>query len=253
MNSNPSTEVRSTAEDLARRMGARFFGIADLAPAQTFITAQGGAFLSEFPRAVSMGVTLHDAIVDQLPQHKQKAIAHTYDYLYYTVNQTLDRISLRISTLLDQEGFRTLLVPASNTLDTDKAVGLFSHKLAAHLSGLGWIGPSCLLITPQAGPRARWVTILTDAPLAAGSPMENGCGDCRACVDACPVNAFTGRGFDAEEPRDLRFNVHRCMDYRSYLENKVTGKRVCGMCIQSCPIGQGHSYPEYFMKSFLRQ
>jgi epoxyqueuosine reductase QueG len=240
MRSNLSGDIRSTTEDLARRMGARFFGIADLAPAREFITAQGGAFLSEFPCAVSMGITLHDGILDQLPNHTQRSIAHTYDYLYYTVNRSLDRIALRISTLLDQEGFRTLLIPASNTLDEEKAVGLFSHKLAAHLSGQGWIGPSCLLVTPQAGPRVRWVTILTDAPLAAGFPLANGCGDCRACVDACPANAFTGRVFDPNEPRDLRFNVHRCMDYRSYLEDKVTGKRVCGMCIQSCPVGQRH-------------
>lgn len=238
MQSNQSEEVRSTSEDLARKMGARFFGIADLAPAHDFIAAQGGAFLSDFPRAVSMGITLHDAIVDQLPQHTQKPVAYTYDYLYYTVNRSLDRIALRISTLLNQDGHRTLLIPASDTLDKEKAVGLFSHKLAAHLSGLGWIGPSCLLVTPQAGPRVRWVTILTDAPLEAGSPLSNGCGDCRACVDACPPNAFTGRVFDSDEPRDLRFNVNRCMDYRSRLEKKVTGKRVCGMCIQSCPIGQ---------------
>jgi len=30
-----------------------------------------------------------------------------------------------------------------------------------------------------------------------------------------------------------------CMDYRSRLEKEVTGVRVCGMCIQSCTVGQG--------------
>jgi epoxyqueuosine reductase len=230
--------IQKKVEKKARDMGARFFGAADLGPARDFITSQGGGFLAEFPRAVSLGITLHDGIVDQLPRHREIPVARTYDYLYYTVNRSLDRIALRISTLLDQNGYKTLLIPASDTLYKEKALGLFSHKLAAHLAGLGWIGPSCLLITPQAGPRVRWVTILTDAPLETGSPLSNGCGECRACVDACPPKAFSGRGFHPEEPRDLRFNVQKCMAYRGRLEEKVTGVRVCGMCIQSCPVGQ---------------
>jgi epoxyqueuosine reductase QueG len=230
--------LQKQLEEKARDMGARLFGAADLSPAGDFITTQGGEFLSDFPRAISIGITLHDAVVDRLTDHKEIPIAKTYDYLYYTVNRSLDRIALRISTLLDQNGYKTLLIPASDTLYKDKALGLFSHKLAAHLSGLGWIGPSCLLITPKAGPRVRWVTVLTDAPLETGAPLRNGCGACSACVDACPPKAFTGRVFHPEEPRDMRFDVKKCMDYRNWLENKVTGVRVCGMCIRSCPVGQ---------------
>jgi epoxyqueuosine reductase len=230
--------LQHALEEKALDMGARFFGAADLSPAREFITAQGGAFLETFPRAISMAITLHDGIVDQLPGHQEVPVARTYDYLYYTVNRTLDRIALRISTLLDQNGYQTLLIPASDTLYKEKALGLFSHKLAAHLAGLGWIGPSCLLVTPQVGPRVRWVTILTDAPLQTGVPLENGCGDCDACVKACPPKAFSGRMFHPEEPRDMRFDVQKCMDYRARLEEKVTGVRVCGMCIQSCPVGQ---------------
>ncbi len=225
-------------EEKARGMGARFFGVADLGSAREFITAQGGGFLGDFPRAVSMGITLHDGIVDQLPGHQEIPVARTYDYLYYTVNRSLDRMALCISTALNQAGHKTLLIPASDTLDTKRAFGLFSHKLAARLAGLGWIGPSCLVVTPQAGPRVRWVTILTDAPLSTGALLQNGCGDCNACVEACPPKAFTGRMFHPEEPRDMRFNVQKCIDYRGYLEKEVTGVRVCGMCIQSCPVGQ---------------
>ena len=199
--------LQKKLEQKARDMGARFFGAADLGPARDFITRQGGGFLAAFPRAVSLGITLHDGIVDQLPRHREIPVARTYDYLYYTVNRSLDRIALRISTLLDQNGYKTLLIPASDTLYKEKALGLFSHKLAAHLAGLGWIGPSCLLITPQAGPRVRWVTILTDAPLETGAPLSNGCGDCRACVDACPPKAFSGRVFHPDEPVPPRHKV----------------------------------------------
>jgi epoxyqueuosine reductase QueG len=219
-------------------MGARFFGVADLSVAREAIVAQGGEFIEGFPRSLSVGIALKDGIVNELPRHKEKVVAQTYDYLYHTVNQSLDRLSLRLSIILNDHGFRTLLIPATRWVDEGKVQGLFSHKLAARLAGLGWIGPSCLLITPEMGPRVRWVTVLTDAPLEAGSPIADRCSDCRRCVEACPPKAFTGRPFDPFEPREARFNVQRCIQYRANLRDKVTGVRVCGMCVYACPFGQ---------------
>jgi epoxyqueuosine reductase len=225
-------------ERQARVMGARFFGVADLTVAQEAIVAQGGEFLAAYPRALSVGIALSDGIVDQLPRHKEVAVARTYDYLYYTVNRSLDRIALRLSITLNRQGFQTLLIPASDTVDDENPLGLFSHKLAARLAGLGWIGPSCLLVTPEVGPRVRWVTVLTDAPLEAGSLVSNQCGDCQRCVEACPPRAFTGRPFDPGEPREARFDVRRCQEYRIHLRDEVTGARTCGMCVYVCPYGR---------------
>lgn len=225
-------------ENRATSMGAQFFGVADLTEALETIVEQGGDFLAAFPRSISLGIALNDSIVDQLSRHKEVGVARTYDYLYYTVNQSLDRIALHLSSILNVNGFQTLLIPASDTIDSKKVHGLFSHKLSARLAGLGWIGPSCLLITPELGPRARWVTILTDALLEASNPIPNQCGECQKCVEACPPKAFTGRSFDSSESREARFNVQRCIDYRIHLKNKVTGVRVCGMCVHVCPVGR---------------
>jgi epoxyqueuosine reductase QueG len=225
-------------ERQARVMGVRFFGVADLTVAQEAIVAQGGEFLAAYPRALAVGIALSDGIVDQLPRHKEVIVARTYDYLYYTVNRFLDRIALRLSITLNRQGFQTLLIPASDTLDDENLLGLFSHKLAARLAGLGWIGPSCLLVTPEVGPRVRWVTVLTDAPLEADNPLADQCGDCQRCVEACPPQAFTGRLFDPGEPREARFDVHRCQEYRIHLRDEVSGVRVCGMCVYVCPYGQ---------------
>jgi epoxyqueuosine reductase QueG len=220
-------------------MGARFFGVADLSVAQEAIVAQGGEFLATFPRAISVGIALMDSIVDELPRHKEPVIARTYDYLIYNVvNQSLDRIALRVSAALEEQGYRTLPVPTSQRVDDENLMGLFSHKLAAHLAGLGWIGKNCLLITPEVGPRVRWTTILTDAPLEAGSPLSNRCGDCRLCVEACSSQAFTGRPFDPQEPREARFDAHHCEEYRNHLRDEVTGVRTCGMCVYVCPYGR---------------
>lgn len=97
----------------------------------------------------------------------------------------------------------------------DRELGLFSHKLAAHLAGLGWIGKSCLPVTPEAGPRVRWASVLTDAPLAAGEQLEERCGECEACVEVCPAGAFSGRSFFSDEPRAARFDAFKCRYYHS--------------------------------------
>jgi epoxyqueuosine reductase QueG len=230
--------LQEELERQARSMGARFFGVADLTVAQEAIVAQGGEFLAAYPRALSVGIALSDGIVDQLPRHKEVAVARTYDRLYDTVNWSLDRIALRLSVTLNEHGFQTLLVPASDRVNREDLLGLFSHKLAARLAGLGWIGPSCLLVTPEVGPRVRWVTVLTDAPLETGSPLFDRCGDCQRCVEACPAQAFTGRPFDPDEPREARFDVRRCQEYRIHLRNEISGARTCGMCVYVCPYGR---------------
>ena len=129
-------------------------------------------------------------------------------------------------------------IPAAKRVDSERICAVFSHKLAAHLAGLGWIGKSCLLVTPQAGPRARWATVLTDAPLAAtGAPMDERCGECVQCVEICPMQAFTGAPFRAEEPREKRFDARKCERYFDAMKAKDTETAVCGLCLYVCPYG----------------
>lgn len=106
------------------------------------------------------------------------------------------------------------------------------------MAGLGWIGKSCLLINPEAGPRVRWTTILTDTPIEpTGVPLENNCGACTDCVDNCPVSAFTGKNFRTDEDREVRYDAKKCENYFKSMED--AGKiPVCGLCIYICPIGK---------------
>jgi epoxyqueuosine reductase QueG len=237
MKSETLMKHKEELEHQARSMGARFFGVADLTEAHQAIAAQGGDFLTAFPCALSVGIALSDGIVNQLPHHRKIAVARTYDCLYCTVNRSLDWIALHLSATLNEYGFQTLLIPASDTVNRDNHLGLFSHKLAAHLAGLGWIGPNCLLITPEVGPRVRWVTVLTDAPLEGGNSMANRCDGCKQCVDVCPAHAFSNRPFNPNEPREARFEANRCVEYRAKLQDEVTGVMVCGMCMYVCPYG----------------
>lgn len=226
-------------EHLAETWGADFFGVADLSPARDAILEQGGLVIAEYPRAISIGIALFDAVVDQLPQRAERAVAVTYrHHCYDVINQRLDIIISRLSSVLQADGHQALPVPASMTIDDEKLCASFSHKMAAHLAGLGWIGKNCLLITPEKGPRVRWATVLTDAPLTVtGEIMGEQCGTCEQCVEICPVNAFTGEPFRENETRDARFDASKCDRYLTRLEEQdVVG--VCGMCLYICPFGK---------------
>lgn len=224
---------------LAEGEGVDFYGVADLSLAHDAVLAQGGQTVAAFPKAISIGIALFDAIVDQLPQRAEPAVSLTYrQHAYDVVNQRLDHTASRLSSALQTQGHRAFPVPASQRVDDERLCGIFSHKLAAHLAGLGWIGRSCMLITPEVGPRVRWATVLTDAPLAVtGIPMPPACGECRECVDICPVGAFTGQLFRPEDPREVRFDAHKCQRYFEDLE-ETTGLNVCGLCLYVCPNGR---------------
>jgi len=234
MSENIDEQIRA----LALSLDADYYGVADLAPARDFIHAQGGERVSRYPRGIVVGIRLQDSVVDLLPE-KDKAGAILYRHTTYdVVNIALDQVALRLANLLQRQGYHAFPVPASKRTSDEHICGILSQKLAAHMAGLGWIGKSCLLVTPDHGPRVRWVTVLTDAPLKpTGSPMEPRCGECTACVDICPVHAFTGRTFSPDEPREARFDAAACERYFKERE-KNDGVATCGMCVWVCPHGR---------------
>ena len=236
MKGTDKVNLRDKLESLAKDTGATYFGIADLTPARQPISEQGGEFLRQFPRAVSHGFVLTDGIVDTLVHHENIGALNSYwYYVYQIVNPRIDSISLMLAQSLDRAGFQAFVVPSSQTVDRTKLIGVFPHKLAAHLAGLGWIGKSALLITPEHGPRVRWGTVLTDAPLETGTRMDEMCRNCDSCVKACPAHAFTGQAFDKPRPRSEIFAAEAC---DNYLSKRETLHRACGICVYVCPFGR---------------
>ncbi|NPV06407.1 MAG: epoxyqueuosine reductase [Anaerolineae bacterium] len=85
----------------------------------------------------------------------------------------------------------------SRPVSADKpAPDVFIHlRIAAFCAGLGEIGYSKLLLTPEFGPRQRLAAMLTDAPLEP-DPLFEGelCDRCMLCVRDC-----TGRAISPSE------------------------------------------------------
>jgi epoxyqueuosine reductase len=228
--------IDNRLDNLATDAGCDFYGIADLSSVQQAVADQGGSLVRGFPYAVSVGIAMPTTIVDQLPNRSNPAVAVSYrHHSYHVINQRLDLLTSRIAGLLQNEGHKAMPIAASERYDSERICAVFSHKLAAHLAGLGWIGKSCLLITPQAGPRVRWASVLTDAPLqSTGQPMPEKCGSCSECVDICPVGAFTGQPFHEDEPRSVRYDARKCQEYQAVGDGDADF-RVCGLCVYVCP------------------
>jgi epoxyqueuosine reductase len=224
---------------LAKREEIDFLGVADLTPAHDYILDTGGPAPASYPRCVSLGISLMDSIVDGLPDKDRDGRAEHYRmHAYDVVNARLDQSASKIAGLLQRRGHNAWPMSRMVRASGKPLTAVFSHKLGAHLAGLGWIGKSCMLITPERGPRVRWASVLTDAPLEhTGRAMEQRCGDCTQCVDICPVHAYTGRNFTEGEPREMRFDAAKCNDYLNSLE--AAGRpRVCGLCLYACPYGR---------------
>jgi epoxyqueuosine reductase len=123
------------------------------------------------PYGITLVYKLSDAVMDEVVSWQEPGPTFAYFQHYRAVNAFLDGRSLWVSAMLEQMGYRAMPVAASQSVrDMGEFSGIFPHKTAAVLAGLGWIGKSALFVSPQYGPRVRLATILTDCPLPKPSP-----------------------------------------------------------------------------------
>lgn len=187
----------------------------------------------DMPYAVSFTVPLSDKIIDGIDE----APTHTYFHHYRSVNTLIDNLSLRAGLMLGSEGYGYVPIAASQSVNGLQ--GIFSHKYAAYLSGLGYVGRSGLFISSKYGPRVRLGTILTDYPFVCDAkPMPFDCGECRLCVNACPAMAISGEDWRPGDEREVIIDAKACSDHMKKAYQHIGRGVVCGICMCVCPKGR---------------
>lgn len=192
--------------------------------------------LSGLKYAITVGVRLSDFIIDQI----QDKPTFTYFHHYRSVNTLIDQITLKAMLYIQESGYQAFAVPASQTVNDgpDKYCGIFPHKTAAVMAGLGWIGRNGLFVSKHYGPRVRLGTILTDMELPVAGEVLNGqCGECRRCVESCPAMALTGNCWQEGCERGAVVDAKACSEYMNAKFKHIGRGSVCGICMRVCPHG----------------
>ena len=216
-------------KSILKENGATMVGFSDL----------GDKASSEFP-GLRYAVTIVRRLSDTVVETINGKPSIMYFHHYRTTNTKLDLLALDAVDFIEFQGYSALPIAASQSTNTDKDAyrGVFSHKTAAVLSGLGFIGKNALFITPEYGSKIRLATVLTDMPLSPEHPvMTRGCGSCEICKNACPAKAITGKNYVYGEDRDTILDARRCSEHMKTYKDIGRGA-VCGLCMRACPYNQ---------------
>ena len=190
-----------------------------------------------YPGAISWTIPMSPEIMAGIKQGPTRAYADAYSQ----TNGRITEIAQHLSKAIAHQGFRAYPLAASDRTDKKKIRGDFPHKTAATLSGLGWIGRHCQLVTRPFGPWVRLGTVFTDMPMVYGTPFYRGyCGTCRACVDACPAGALSGKDWEPGIERKEILDAETCDRWKKEHYPQFHKGHNCGICSSVCPYGLKH-------------
>lgn len=120
--------------------------------------------------------------------------------------------------------------------------GELSDRAVAERAGIGWSGKNCSIITPEFGSYVYIGEMITSIPFEPDSPIEDQCGSCTKCLDACPTGALVQGG---------QINAKACIsfltqtkemipeEFRTAIGNRLYG---CDSCQTACPENKGKDF-----------
>ncbi|WP_214484320.1 tRNA epoxyqueuosine(34) reductase QueG [Bacillus sp. SM2101] len=140
--------------------------------------------------------------------------------------------------LLKLENFIKERVPnveCKSMVDT----GELSDRAVAERAGIGWSGKNCAVITPEFGSFVYLGELITNIPFVPDQPIEERCGSCNKCVEACPTGALVQGGqLDSSKCIAFLTQTKGFLDdeYRMKIGNRLYG---CDTCQMVCPENKG--------------
>lgn len=145
------------------------------------------------------------------------------------MKKRLISLGRRISELLEHQVHWRTFLDTAPVLERAYAMG----------AGIGWIGKNAMLIHPRLGSYLFLGGIVLDLPLPPDPVMQDHCGRCRRCLDACPTGAIVA-------PRVV--DARLCLAYHTIETRtpippdirKALGRRFfgCDICQEVCPMNR---------------
>ncbi len=117
--------------------------------------------------------------------------------------------------------------------------GPILEKVYAEKAGLGFIGKNTLLIHPMYGSWMFLSVILVNKTLPIDQPINDSCGECTLCIQACPTGALdTPYVLDARQCISY-WTIEHKEDIPSQMHSKI-GDWIfgCDICQNVCPYNQ---------------
>ncbi len=177
------------------------------------------ALLLEGTKSI-VSVALNYCPAQTLPKNEFQLSWYAYGRDYHEVVK--EKLEILLMNL--QKSFPEREIKGKTFCDTAPIL----ERYWAWRSGLGWIGKNTLLILPHKGSFFFLGELMLNIELEYDHPQENRCGNCTACLDACPTHAL--------ESAHL-LNANRCLSYLT-IENKGNipewALDKLGNCIYGC-------------------
>ena len=171
-----------------------------------------------YPNAIVLTLEMGKDIIETTPgPEAQKLNDGTY--------AKLGHITYALSDFLRAQGFGTQVAHPYGSLISFSPLG--------QKAGIGWIGKSGLLITPELGPRQKISAIFTsieNLPIKRSedySWIPNYCDICSKCIKSCPENAMIELKNPNRE-KEIEFKSELC----------IGCSQGCTYCIEDCPFEQ---------------
>jgi epoxyqueuosine reductase QueG len=251
-------DLTSELTDLAREAGASLAGVASVDRFDGAPKAHHPRELLPGARAVfTFGIRILDRVLEWpdllqgSPFFPEDLRLEALQALFYRrsgydiINDRLNHIALGLANHLEDLGYPSLFFPATYGAMPERmgqVPGMFSQRHAAVRAGLGEFGFNNVVVTARYGPRIRFNSVITTAPLAP-SPLLHAktClgADCSICVDECPAGAFTL--LPGANAKSIWLDPVSRTDW-SVCRKSQAAAACMGRCLRVCPTGR--SSPE---------